>query len=487
MVLVLALVIGGTTAVVVIGSSAINDTRTQLDASSAEKAMTQLDSQASLVALGQSQSQTVKLGSTGANNYTVSDSAGSMSIVFTNASTGNSTTLMETNMGEIVYDGDAGSRVAYQGGGVWRSHGDGGSVMISPPEFHYRDETLTLPLVTISNDTSIRGDAVIKAGETTREYPNETLSNPLRGGSITITIQSDYHEGWDSYLESRTQGTVTHDPANQTVEITLTVPVETEFDNSVATVAEDGLSNEAAFEKPYKGGVSAPVPDSRINEQIQDCEENGCTELSGPVDSDTLTEGTYNASGSTIFRNVTYDTDGADIDVVIDGDLTFEGTHEIEDGGNVTFYIKGDMTVKGNAEVNTGGDPNDLLLMIHSEGDSVAASSGTPQFTGLVYAPGSDFVLNGGGKCGRGGNSDAEDKGKDKDKNEDKGKDKDKNEDKGNSCEANVVGSLVMNTADGGGNGDVNHAGKITRSLDFTTTSAITYLHVSENRIIVTQ
>jgi len=482
MVLIFALVIGATTTVVVIGGSAINDTKEQLDMRTAENTMTQLDSQASLVALGQSQSQTVRLGSTGSNNYTVSDSAGSMSVVYTNASTGKSIPLMEADMGEIVYDGEDGNRIAYQGGGVWRSQGNGGSVMISPPEFHYRGGTLTLPLVTVSNDTSIRGDAVIKAGETTREYPNETLANPLRGGSITITIRSDYHEGWNSYLESRTQGTVAHDPASQTVTMTLTVPIKTKFENSVATVAEDGLSNEAAFEKPYKTGVSAPVPDSRIDKRIQDCEENGCTELSGPVDSDTLTEGTYNASGSTTFRDVTYDTDGADIDVVVNGDLTFEGTHKIEDGGNVTFYIKGDMTVKGNTEVNTGGDPNDLLLMIHSEGDSVAASSGTPQLTGLVYAPGSDFVINGGGKCGRGGNSDEEDEGNDK--NEDKGNDK--NEDKGNSCEANVVGSLVVNTADGGGNGDVNHAGNITRTLDFTTTSAITYLHVSENRITVT-
>jgi hypothetical protein len=468
-VLVFALVIGATTTVVVIGGSAINDTRTQLDSASAEKAMTQLDSQASLVALGQSQAQTVELGSTGSNNYTASDSAGSMSVVFTNASTDNSTTLMETDMGEIVYAGNDGSRIAYQGGGVWRSGEGGGTVMVSPPELRYRGGTLTLPLVTVSNDTSIRGDAVIKAGKTTPKYPNETLSNPLSGGSITITIQSDYHEGWNSYLESRTEGTVTHYPGNQTVEITLTVPVEAEFENSVATVAEGGLSNEAAFETPFETGVNAPVPDSRIDSQIEDCEANGCTELSGSVDSETFTEGTYNASGSTTLTDVTYDTDGAEIDVVIDGDLTFDGTHEIEDGGNVTFYVKGDITIKGNSEVNTGGDPNDLLLMVHSEGDSVAASSGTPQLTGLVYAPGSDFVINGGGKCGRGGNGNGNGNGG------------------GNSCEANVVGSIVANTADGGGNGDVNHAGSISRSLDFTTDSAITYLHVSENEITVTE
>lgn len=464
MVLVFGLVIGATTVVLLVGGLAITDAQDQLDAASAEKAMTQFDSQASLVALGQSRSQTVELGSTGSASYEVSDSAGSMAVTYENATTGNETTLMDADMGAVVYEREDGARVVYQGGGVWRSDGNGSSTMVSPPEFHYRDGTLTLPLVTVSNDASISGDAVIRDDGRTREYPNETLANPLTGGSISITIQSQYHAGWYRYLDSRTQGTVTHDPANERVEMTLTVPIRAEFENSVATVAEDGISNETAFQEPFEEGVSAPVPDSRINTKIADCEEKECKDLSTHTANGTLKPGTYYANSSTSLGDLTYQTNGKDIEVVVNGSLSNSNGNADQDitgGGNVTWYVKGDVTLSGTPRINTGGDPNDLLVMVHSTGDSF--SGGTAQLTGLIYAPGSDFNVSGGGTCGRSGGTSS-----------------------GNPCEANIVGSIVTNTADGGGNGDVNHAGSITRELDFTTASAITYLHVSENRITVT-
>ena len=516
LVLVFGLVVGASTVVLLVGGLAINDTQGQLDVASAEKAMTKLDSQASLVALGQSRTQTVALGSTGSNNYQVTDSGGRMTVSYTNASDGDVTTLMDTDMGAINYEGEGGAQVVYQGGGVWRADGNGNTTMVSPPEFHYREGTLTLPLVTVSNDATISGDAVIKQEQTTRAYPNDALSNPLTGGTITITIESQYHEGWYRYLNSRTQGTVDHDPANQRVEMTLTVPIETEFENSVATVAEDGIVNETAFEEPYEEGVTAPVPDSRIDAKIDGCATGGCTELSSKVQKETLTAGTYNASESTTFQDVTYDTDGGDIDVIVNGDVNFKKSNDIIGSGNVTFYVKGDVTTQGKARVNTDGDPDDLLIMVHSAGDSVAASKGTPQLTALVYAPGSDFVISGGGSCGRSqsdensivapdaavigssatvgqpsrrptgrtANTAGEPVTRDPDDNPGGGPSD--NPGGGSSCEANVVGSIVADTADGGGNGDVNHAGSITRSLDFTTASAITYLHVSENRITVT-
>jgi len=450
LVLIFGLVIAATTVLLVVGGVAITDTQDQLNMESAEKAMTQLDSQASLVALGQSRSQTVSLGSTGSNSYQVSASAGSMTVTYTDSSDRSEIQLMSAEMGAIVYEGDDGSHVAYQGGGVWRSGENGGATMVSPPEFHYEDGTLTLPLVTVSNDATLDGNAIIKQGTTSRAYPNETLKNPLKGGAITITVQSQYHEGWYRYLNSRTQGTVEHDPGNQTVEMTLTVPIEAKFESSVATVAEDGITGgEDAFEQPYEEGVTAPVPDSRIDARIADCESGGCTELSSDVKNENLGAGTYNASGSVSFQEVAYDTSAGDINIVVDGDVTFKKGHDISGDGEVTFFVGGDVTTQGSAEVNTGGNASDLLVMVHSAGDSFTSSNGGPQFTGLIYAPGSEFVINGGGNT------------------------------------VNVKGSIIVNTADGG-NGDVEYANDNNRELDFTTASAITYLHVSENRITVT-
>lgn len=219
-VLVFGLVIASTTIIVVAGGSAISSTQNQLSAQNAETKMTQLDSQMATVALGSSASQEVALGTS--SNYKVNSSAGHMTIRFQDG-----TTPIDTSLGAIVYEGEDGQQVAYQGGGVWRSSAtDNGSVMVSPPEFHYQDGTLTLPLVTIGNDASFNGNAVIKPNSTTQRYPNITAgnTNPISNGPVTVTVTSEYYRGWGQYFDSRTVGTPTYDHDNNTVVLTLTIP-----------------------------------------------------------------------------------------------------------------------------------------------------------------------------------------------------------------------------------------------------------------------
>jgi hypothetical protein len=73
--------------------------------------------------------------------------------------------------------------------------------MVSAPEFHYRGETLTVPLVTISDETTIDGDEVIltSAGAPVRHVDENPIADDIR-----VTVTGDYHEGWASFFESRT-------------------------------------------------------------------------------------------------------------------------------------------------------------------------------------------------------------------------------------------------------------------------------------------
>ena len=223
MVLIFALVIGATTTVVVIGGSAINDTKEQLDMRTAENTMTQLDSQASLVALGASNTQQVELSAAGDRRYRLVEDAGQITVSHHTTSNGTEQ-ILQDDLGKVYYE-DGETEVAYQGGGVWRSDGDGNAIMISPPEFHYRGATLTLPIVTVSGEKEIRDRAVITHNNTEQFYPNQSAGNvnPLGTGQVSVSVQSEYYRAWGNYFAERTDGSVNYDHDANTAILNLTI------------------------------------------------------------------------------------------------------------------------------------------------------------------------------------------------------------------------------------------------------------------------
>ena len=224
--LVFAMVIIGTTTIVALGADSITSTQDQLDLERTENSLTQFDSQAAMVALGQSSTQEVNLVAAGEGGYTVDDDAGRM--IITHRAGGSPKTLYDVEMGAVTYEGSDETRVAYQGGGVWQKSGTGQSVMVSPPEFHYREATLTLPLVTINGEGSVTGTTAISAGSSTQYYPDPAngRENPLESGEIVITVESEYYRAWGEYFETRTEGSVSYDHPNDTAQLSLTVPID---------------------------------------------------------------------------------------------------------------------------------------------------------------------------------------------------------------------------------------------------------------------
>jgi hypothetical protein len=132
---------------------------------------------------------------------------------------------MNATLGAVVYSNDN-DRIAYQGGGVWRE-GVGGARMISPPEFHYRGATLTLPLVTVGGDEAIDdGVVVTQPADSTQHYPDPGIDrvNPLQNGLVNVTVHSEYYRAWGTFFEERTEGTAIYDHEAQTATLTLVVP-----------------------------------------------------------------------------------------------------------------------------------------------------------------------------------------------------------------------------------------------------------------------
>ena len=454
-VLLLVITIAGATAIVAFGGDAITGVQQSATNGAAEQSMTQFDSKASLVAHGDSDAQRVQLaGSPDAARRTDAD-AGWMNISVYNASTGDfEYEITNTTLGAVVYrDGD--TSVAYQGGGVWRRTGDGSS-MVSPPEFHYRGTTLTLPLVRVGGDERLDGEVVVRRStDPTPVYPDEAAgrANPLDEGVVAITVGSEYYDAWGRFFEQRTSGDVTVHHGNQTATTELIVPFDAQFDNVVASTSADGISaNPGPPPEPYRDGVVQPSAADVIESHVEECE----TEPDACVDDGNFSTADMDG-GETYFFDGDYDGDlsidtaDGNVSVVVDGDFD-AGDVDVTGGNTTTFYVREDFSVNG--DVNPDGPADQLRVLVHSDGD--VSFNGNYKFIGFVYAPESDVDLNGGGGPG-----------------------------------TNFEGGLVGDTIDVNGQpNDFEYDPSVgTIELDVSASNAprITYLHVSVTEIEISE
>ena len=255
-VLVVAITVIGVTGVLVFGTGALEDARSQSEVDAAEHAMTQLDSRFSLVALGAAKYQGSSVPLRSGSDMRVDGDAGWINVSVVNRTTGAlEDEILNESLGAVIYEND-GTTIAYQGGGVWKRT-SGGSVMVSPPEFHYRtrsgeDPTLTLPIVVVRGEGSVGEDATVKKDATIAEYPvpgDPTRTNPLEEGEINVTVHSAYYRAWGSFFEERTGGTVSYDHDEEEVTITLVIDDEA---NTIVGGVVSGATNELLIRKHAK-------------------------------------------------------------------------------------------------------------------------------------------------------------------------------------------------------------------------------------------
>lgn len=233
-VLILGIATVGTGMVVMFGSAALDDTQRTSELQNAAHVMTLFDSRAAQVALGGSSVQSVSFGQL-SGSYRVNSTAGHITIQHEDwDDAGSVETIYDADLGALVYESDD-TTIVYQGGGVWRKRGVGNATMVSPPEFHYREATLTLPVVRVAGSDSVSGrvTAKVREGEkTSLVFPNESTHydgdptnevyhNPASSGKLRVTVQSEYYRAWAEYFRTRTTGTVTVFDANRTVKLEL--------------------------------------------------------------------------------------------------------------------------------------------------------------------------------------------------------------------------------------------------------------------------
>ncbi|MDA0525210.1 DUF7289 family protein [Methanococcoides alaskense] len=233
--LMFALTIVSISAMLVYSVPMISDLQDDAQAQKIEQGFTILDSRTSKVALGESPLQTTSVsligGSINVNDDTVDDKS-NIRIVITNLTNPGASEDFNCSFGTIEYTKDN-QKIAYEGGGVWSKHeGRGGSVMISPPEFHYNGETLTLPIMSITGRSSSSGNgdisiAVSSDNKPSILFPNTSISpsrkNPINSDKVYIYIKSQYYDAWADYADTMIYTTATLDHENTTAIIELDV------------------------------------------------------------------------------------------------------------------------------------------------------------------------------------------------------------------------------------------------------------------------
>jgi len=333
-VLLVAIAVMGMATVVALGATAVEDSRHAMEVGSAQHAMTEFDSQVSLVAHGAADAQRATLPTGSGQRVHVDPGAGRMRLTVHNQTTGDvRLEVLNTTLGAVVYE-QGGTTLAYEGGGVWKRAADGGVTMVSPPEVHYRSDTLTLPLVTVTGGGDVTGSTAIRqAGPIQSNYPNATLTNPVTSGEVRLSVTSEFYRAWGRFFVTRTGGTVSYDHPNETVTVELVVT---------------GTSPSVG------GGIISGASAEEIQFQNQ-----------GGVDS-------YNSSAGDYATTATVNTT-----IVAVGSVVLQNQAEVYGdiyaGGDVTLYNKalvdGNVTYGGSLSVDSKADITGTI----SDGASVTA------------------------------------------------------------------------------------------------------------------
>ncbi|VVB87798.1 Uncharacterised protein [uncultured archaeon] len=229
-VFILALTIVGVASITLLGVPSIQRLEDMADVRNTEQTFATLDSRVSSAIIGDSPMKTVNINLGGGSLVVEPNGTGRESYMVIKSV--NNTFNITIPMGKVKYS--LGDRiVAYEGGGVWSKY-PAGSVMISPPEFHYDGKTLTLPVSTINGNADIagKGTAVIifEKNSTIVLFPNTTIdinrTNPLSynlSGKVYVNITSDFYDAWADYARDLLYTGVSTDPANRKTSVELKV------------------------------------------------------------------------------------------------------------------------------------------------------------------------------------------------------------------------------------------------------------------------
>ncbi|TYL37609.1 hypothetical protein CV102_16780 [Natronococcus pandeyae] len=402
------------------------------------------------------------------------------------------------HIGAIEYEGEDGTRIAYQSGAVFHETGEETQIVSSPPVYFDADaESLSFPIIKAKDDADLSsGDVTVRHAKT----DPLTEANLVENDTVTIQITSEYYRGWETYFEQQGPTSVQEVESYENNE-SGTVTAEFGYlDPDIAfedgMVLSDGVKEHSNGtsgvnydEDEYKSG-SVHELDEVIDEMVADEEVNNKTNW---TDEESLVmDGTEDFSDDVdyideegVFPNGTYYAEEIDL-----GDVSFNLTE-----GNVTLVVNGDIQIEDGMKVEGWDQEEDRTLKIYSTGNlnidgadvcaepceevnakqlqifgtsdmHVSIGPGTSTVNALLYAASDEEITD--------------------------------NEVHGRQCDAQVClhsgdvyfnGSIVASSVGGNGNSNVSHDPKLIDEEieiypdDYPLPPQITYLNIAEHQV----
>lgn len=377
-VVAVALLVGvvalGVAAILLVGGAELTDAQTDTELRQAERALTQLDAAAARVATATTSTQRVDLGLRG-NRGTVDTEpdAGRVTVEYVEfLDDGNATEVANTTMGTVVYEnGD--STVGYQGGGVWRSDGNG-SVMVSPPEITFRGKTLTLRLIRTTRGGSVHTDVqVVRTGPGERRFPDagNGLDNEVEGASVKITVRSRYYRAWGRFFEDEADTIVQYDDANREATV-LFLALPTDFSPDAGVIATSGpgeirVEGNGAYVDSYNSSEGS-YADTNGDQGVVKAAGDITTKGDARVDGDIIAGHDILVDGSSI----------------VDGDASAKGDITVDGSGQITGTTADAENVPDVPPINrlVEDNVNELSDPANNDNDATSAVDGNELRTG---------------------------------------------------------------------------------------------------------
>lgn len=305
--------------------------------------------------------------------------------------------IEDLTIGTVEYESDDGTTIAYEAGAVFREKGNETQV-VSEPSIHYdtTTKTLTLPVVTAIGERELGSGDVTFAHNTTKTFQE---ANVVEDESVTITIQSDYYRGWESFFRNQAGDAAVRDVdhENRTIEVEVGyIELESAYETGV-TYSDDIDDFGGDFDGETREG-NMPEMDPVIDELVDNATSDpDADDLDVVSDSKTLSEGTYYADAVELDETVTWQLDG-NATLVVDGDFEMQSgdaewiVDPSDDDYALRVYVTGDFDFD-NGEMKPDPSAVDAAadqLQVYGTSDmDVLFQGGT--FHGTMYAASDDW------------------------------------------------------------------------------------------------
>lgn len=325
----------------------------------------------------------------------------------------NKTNIGSGTIGTVEYESDDGTRIAYEGGGVFRDTGEQTQIVSAPSVTYDREtDTLNYPVTQISEGKELR------SGNLKIEKINSTVANTsyVKQDHVFIEIESAYCEGWQQYFKNQAGDTAVkeacYDGENDDGEVKIKLGYE-----DIEDAFESGLSvpDSGNYEPPNGNNANVEMSEGKfppINSVIDSLgdELEGSPDLQSPETNDA---GEYYVEN----MNDEYDFNLSDGDAIVyvNNSVSPEKI-DIKNCGSsdnsLKIYAQGDFNLENDIGESCPDDSVETIQLYGTDSSSVDFQDSSSTFKGLIYVAGDtdEFDPDHGGeyqvKVGGGGNVD---------------------------------------------------------------------------------